>query len=93
MIIEASSHKSEIKIETLCELQNNRMSNMQHASALDKDIEKIRHLLPKEEQWKFCGKVVSHLKRRAEHKEKHERSHPKQVEAELMEIKELLKIC
>jgi hypothetical protein len=33
------------------------------------------------------------LKRRAEHKEKHERSHPKQVEAELMEIKELLKIC
>jgi hypothetical protein len=33
------------------------------------------------------------LKRRAEHKEKHERSHHKQVEAELMEIKELLKIC
>jgi hypothetical protein len=50
MIIEASSHKSEIKIETLCELQNNRMSNMKHASALDKDIEKICHLLPKEEQ-------------------------------------------
>lgn len=50
MIIEASSHKSEIKIETLCELQNNRMLNMQHASALDKDIEKIHHLLPKEGQ-------------------------------------------
>jgi hypothetical protein len=47
MMLEASSHKSEIKIETLCELQNNRISNMKHACALDKDIEKIRHLLPK----------------------------------------------